>query len=292
MKKVTKDFTQIPASLITQRCQDLIADALREKGAHDFKNGVYGAPDVRTALDAIYNEKCAFCESNTKAGAPMQVEHYRPKAKVTEDSTHPGYYWLGYEWSNLLLSCSTCNNRKRNHFELDTGAKPQRKPPLRSGKLDKARCLVTERPLVAELPKLLNPEVENDVRQHFQYDSNGQIRGLTPHGTNTVTRAYLDRNSLTVARKNVLGRCLTMISRAIKRYYKGVNTMANVHGAIMAALDELLQVYLENEPYSEYAFHCWQNVPSYIIQVLPVQFQSTAQSAYQKILQALPGPVV
>jgi uncharacterized protein (TIGR02646 family) len=291
MKKVTKNFTQVPASLTTQRCHDLIVDALREKGAHDFKKGVYGAPDVRIALDVIYNEKCAYCESTTKAGAPMQVEHYRPKAKVTEDSAHPGYYWLGYEWSNLLLSCSTCNNRKRNHFELDTGAKPQRKPPLRNGKLDKIRCLVTGKLLATELPKLLNPEIESDVRQHFKYDNAGQIRGFTLRGTYTVTWTKLDRNSLNVARKKVLDRCELMILEAIARFDNGTDNLDEARGAIIAALRQLLLTYLENEPYSEYAFHCWHQVPAYIIQPLRPEFQPVAQEAYQRIQHALGAPV-
>ena len=292
MKKVTKDFTQIPASLTNLRCQNLIADALKEKGTHDFKKGVYGALDVRAALDSIYNEKCGFCESNTKAGAPMQVEHYRPKAKVTEDPTHPGYYWLGYEWSNLLLSCSSCNNKKRNHFELNTGAKQQRKPPLRGGQLDKARCLVISKPLAAELPKLLNPEVETDVRQHFVYDGAGQISGATPHGSHTVTCTGLDRKSLNVARKKVLDRCELMILEAVARYDNGTDTLDEARGAIIAAFTQLLSTYLKNEPYSEYAFHCWHQVPTYLIQPLRSEFQAVAQAAYQRIQHTLGGPVV
>jgi uncharacterized protein (TIGR02646 family) len=292
MKKVTKDFAQVPATLKTARCQKLIEDALKKKGAHKFNSDVYGSPDVRTALDSIYNEKCGFCESNTKAGAAMQVEHYRPKAKVIEDTTHPGYYWLGYEWSNLLLSCATCNRKKWNHFELNIGAKQQRKPPMRAGKLNKARCLVNINPLAAELPKLLNPEVETNVRQHFIYDGAGQISGTTAHGVYTITCTGLDRKPLNIARKKVLDRCELMILEAVARYDNGTDSIDEARGAIIAAFRQLLLTYLNNEPYSEYAFHCWHRVPAYLIQPLRPEFQAVAHAAYQRIQQALGTPVV
>ena len=51
------------------------------------------------------------------------VEHYRPKAGYRQDAEdplgRPGYYWLAYEWSNLLFCCQICNQRfKRNLFPL------------------------------------------------------------------------------------------------------------------------------------------------------------------------------
>jgi len=38
-----------------------------------------------------------------------QVEHFRPKGRVVEDSSHKGYWWLASTWTNLLPSCSHCN---------------------------------------------------------------------------------------------------------------------------------------------------------------------------------------
>lgn len=50
-------------------------------------------------------------------GAPLDVEHFRPKSEIDEVDpatfrpvpgrapTAPGYYWLAAAWSNLLPSC-------------------------------------------------------------------------------------------------------------------------------------------------------------------------------------------
>lgn len=182
--------------------------------------------------------------------------------------------------------------RKRNHFELNTGTKQLRKPPIRGGKLDRARCLVNTLPLSAEQPKLLNPEVETDVRQHFVYDGAGQIRGATAHGIHTVSCTRLDRKPLNVARKKVLDRCELMILKAIARFDAGISNKQQTRGAIEAAFEQLLSTYLDNEPYSEYAFHCWHHAPAYLIQPLRPEFQAVAQTAYQRIQHALGTPVV
>ena len=106
MIKINKNFTVRPLSLTTNNCKQKVKKSLSEKGKHKFSTTFYASAAIKNNLSKIYNKKCAFCENDTTAGASLQVEHYRPKAKVTEDLRHPGYYWLGYEWSNLLYALS------------------------------------------------------------------------------------------------------------------------------------------------------------------------------------------
>ena len=66
--------------------------------------------------------KCAYCESLITNNQPGDVDHYRPKGRVMDannkpvmittalgENPHPGYYWLAYQFSNLLPSCIDCN---------------------------------------------------------------------------------------------------------------------------------------------------------------------------------------
>lgn len=75
--------------------------------------------------------KCAYCEAPIRDYQHGDVEHFRPKAGVTDENgqpvylldgegqakidangeplKHPGYYWLAYEWTNLLPTCVKCN---------------------------------------------------------------------------------------------------------------------------------------------------------------------------------------
>jgi hypothetical protein len=78
---------------------------------------------VKAALRIAQHDKCGFCESKVTHVAFGDVEHFRPKAAfraIQGDAlTRPGYYWLAYEWTNLLFACEPCNRRhKGNLFPL------------------------------------------------------------------------------------------------------------------------------------------------------------------------------
>jgi uncharacterized protein (TIGR02646 family) len=89
----------------------------------EFKSHLYGHETVKAALIRAQHGKCAFCESKVTHIAYGDVEHYRPKKGYRQQPGdplgRPGYYWLAYEWSNLLFACQLCNQRhKRNLFPL------------------------------------------------------------------------------------------------------------------------------------------------------------------------------
>lgn len=93
----------------------------------DFDRDIYAHEDVKERLIAIQHGKCAFCESKITHIDYGDVEHFRPKAGYRQHDgdplERPGYYWLAYEWTNLLLSCTLCNQRhKKNLFPLRPGS--------------------------------------------------------------------------------------------------------------------------------------------------------------------------
>ncbi len=61
-------------------------------------------------------DKCCFCESKVAHIDAGDVEHYRPKGESKQTESDPvnklGYYWLAYEWDNLLIACQRCNRRE------------------------------------------------------------------------------------------------------------------------------------------------------------------------------------
>lgn len=132
MISVTKQFDKPPQSLIDNDCIQKIKQCLVEKGTHKFKSH-YKKKDTKKKLIDIYNgKKCAYCEGTPATTSPIQVEHYRPKKKCRKKiPTHQGYYWLGYEWTNLLYACGNCNNSKGTQFPLeDTGIRITSHPML------------------------------------------------------------------------------------------------------------------------------------------------------------------
>jgi hypothetical protein len=63
----------------------------------------YGHPDIKSALLIETHEKCAYCESQFRHVHPGDVEHVIPKRN--------GHQYR-FQWTNLTISCSTCNTNK------------------------------------------------------------------------------------------------------------------------------------------------------------------------------------
>ncbi|WP_282171192.1 hypothetical protein [Ruegeria atlantica] len=72
----------------------------------------YRNSGVRRALEELFHGKCAYCETRYTAVGPVQVEHFRPKGRLLEDRSHPGYWWLAATWENLFPSCVDCNQSR------------------------------------------------------------------------------------------------------------------------------------------------------------------------------------
>lgn len=97
----------------------------------DFDNSIYGDADVKQRLITDQHDKCCFCEGKFSDHSFGDVEHYRPKKAYKKRGdkklTYPGYYWLAYDWNNLMYSCEKCNRKhKRNDFPLNNEATRKR----------------------------------------------------------------------------------------------------------------------------------------------------------------------
>lgn len=168
MRFVIRDLNDKPAILKACKTLDKLDKIVLGAGNESIRTEFYQDPyqdsedrrqmRVRDKLNDYYLHKCAYCERHCKA----EIEHYRPKAKVTEDENHPGYYWLCYEWSNLLPSCHECNGSggKMNQFPVK-GTRVTAPPLQVGGLLDTSQTLVHSSPLIDEQPYLLHPEIDN-----------------------------------------------------------------------------------------------------------------------------------
>lgn len=157
--------------------------------------------------------KCAYCESPLTS-QPGEIGHFRPKAKVRDEDDkliqsvdesgksieHPGYYGLAYEWTNLLLSCSSCNNTKGRGSEKI--GKGNRFPV-------KGKHAFTPAELVNEEPLLINPASgrdQDDPTKHFKIDyDTGVISSSTDHGNMCIKIFGLNkREQLLKERKKMI----------------------------------------------------------------------------------------
>lgn len=161
----------------------------------DFDRVIYGHTEVRTALREAQQCKCCYCEGRFDAFATLDVEHYRPKGAVRQESGSPeqlpGYYWLAYSWENLYLCCPICNRRgKKDLFPLAD---------------DSARARSHRDDIARESPLLLDPGGPEDPRAHVRFQQERAV-GLTRAGRRTIEVLDLNRPPLIEERRRCLRR--------------------------------------------------------------------------------------
>lgn len=125
MRKVKRSTVKAPKELTdktsvgrTEREEAIRFFAKKNNRNQSFKFAAYKNKAVKDALNGLFHFKCAYCESDFSATAPVDVEHYRPKSAVVIKGvlTKPGYYWLAADWKNLLPSCIDCNRARTQEF--------------------------------------------------------------------------------------------------------------------------------------------------------------------------------
>jgi len=206
MIKIKKGKT--PDFLLSKTVNKNINKALLEKDEHIFQPYCYANIEkVKPFLEKIYNNKCCYCERNDVGGVDLQVEHFRPKKKPKEcekTTNHFGYYWLGYEWTNLLLCCSTCNNLKSNSFPIQEEKNRINEPTFKkNNELNLDDCKSSSLILINEKSLIFNPEIDNAF-EHFIFDNQCFIKGLTIKGKITIEILKLNDNSLLKARNKIV----------------------------------------------------------------------------------------
>jgi len=174
MNKIEKN-SQVPDILLTrgeQLKRELIEQADREESKFSFYSEVYAHSTVKECLELDQYNKCAYCE-RYRNGDFGDVEHFRPKNGYQQSSktpiNKPGYYWLAYDWDNMLLSCSECNRVfKKNLF------------PLR----DERKRGVSCRNIEDEEPLLINPVSDNPA-QYICFEAH-VIKAITINETESI----------------------------------------------------------------------------------------------------------
>lgn len=194
-----------------------------ESGAKpDIDDRIY--KDAMQYLLALSREKCAYCESSITTTHSGDVEHYRPKGRIKDHVTgkvirlpddsddHPGYWWLAYEWKNLLPSCIDCNRRRWHDNEQ--GGKGELFPLCPGG--NRAVKPGDEKD---EDPLLLNPMLPDfKTEDHLKFHANGLISPLSDKGTESCRIFGLNlREPLVVARRQRFKEAIRAFSQLLTK---------------------------------------------------------------------------
>ncbi len=226
MRPVVKDQQKKPAILTNPKTLDALQKLIDSGDVQSIREVLYQDPyydiegkrqmRVIDELNQYYLGKCAYCETDCKA----EVEHYRPKKRVAEDKVHPGYYWLCYEWSNLIPSCHDCNTSggKGNQFPI-LGLR-QSSPPLTPiGQPDQDKVKANSPHLLTEKPYLLHPEIDDPINfLGVEIDPRGEglsligLDGINQRGDQTIRVTNLNRKNLKINRLRTLNAFISSIN--------------------------------------------------------------------------------
>ena len=192
--------------------------------------------------DNLYHFRCAYCEWPLETDRyEGDAEHYRPKGRVTwrdpagavhiarcrlpdgTDVDHPGYFWLAYDWRNLVPVCSACNSGlgkvdqfpvgKTHVLHVDEAAAgfvagqiPAREHALEAWKSPRSYFLPPARLDALETPLLLtplNPTPEREPGKHLRYGIGGLVVALdgSELGSKSIEVYQLKRDKLRIRRQ-------------------------------------------------------------------------------------------
>ena len=186
-----------------------------------FNSNIYAHKDVKEALIQSQHGKCCFCEQIIHEEG--DVEHFRPKGAYKQELRkpleYPGYYWLAYEWDNLYLACTACNQRhKENLFPL---INPEDRATSHHDDVKK------EKPIFID-PGKEDPENFIEFRGEFAVGFDEESRGQ-----NTIQVLALNRTSLRESRKDKLKllQSLSQILKSIDQNSQSIELIEELHQA-------------------------------------------------------------
>lgn len=239
--------TQTPPDEIQEKeFKELAKKLLIEKSKNNFKK-------LSKYLKRFYNKKCGYCETSFKIESSLSMDHYRPKGKLIGED-HPGYYWLEYEYTNLLPACFGCNHVKSSHFPIDKSkGKRVTQPPMRNNCLDMEACRVNSEIHIAEKPLLLHPEVDKP-EEHLIFLPTGEVNGITTKGETSVRIYKLNRDELITARKVAIDELFRTVIVPLGQFWKKEITKEILFHDLNK---ELIKIKVAGNPQNEYSRLGW-----------------------------------
>jgi hypothetical protein len=242
--------------------------AVAQGAEASIKSSLYRHEKIKSSYffskGAPFYGKCAYCEHPISDFQPGDIEHFRPKAAITDENNqkiylldgqgqqvldkennprlHPGYYWLGYDWSNLIPSCAACNrySGKRSRFPV-TGFRAQEPGDE-----------------VNEKPLLINPvsqDESDNPEKHLFIDSTGIMGFHSDRGKMCIHIFGLNsREQLTTARKTIQESVefkIINFQRTFAKLVAGdkVDTVA-VYKNLIFCCDQLISIWQGEEAYT------------------------------------------
>ena len=257
MIKIDRSKGVEPATLGAAAALEIAENKARVEQGITRKNKLkftaYSDAAVKVELIKIFGRKCCYCESLLKGTQRSAIEHYRPKASLRiakADGTYEGrigYYWLGGDWDNFLISCSDCNSTI-THEHQDGGTAVSGKGTYFPIMVEEQRATCPDE-ILREQPILLNPCVD-EPSEHIYFSEDGTVHALelggvrSLRGAGTIELIGLHRSELVQMRARHRYIVISAIRHTVRAMEEGCDPGAD--------LEDLLRLLKPGEPYLAY----------------------------------------
>ncbi|NMM49840.1 HNH endonuclease family protein [Marinigracilibium pacificum] len=301
MRSVKKSKKNIPPSLKSRECFESLKKIYNQgKGPckDQIDSNIYRAKDVIVKLSNLYKDKCAYCEQKEP---DFEIEHYRPKRRLAKIDNndgiqHPGYYWLSYEWTNLIPACHDCNKSgvKGNRFPILNNR--LKNPITKENTIDLSANDFESDHLKDEQALLIHPE-ENGFNpyNYFKFNSKGEIIPCAKKETIEFIRAQktieivnLNRFKLHIMQRKkeiqnlkyqLKGLLLNFVHDVYINESRAFNRLKNDYFRI------LKQINQKTKPRNEFSFF-WEYVYKHMDIVLMVSMKPKYRKLFLDLTQA------
>lgn len=224
-------------------------DPARRKEIIEAHQGKWAA--FRDVFAEFSQQKCWYTEALSD-GADNDVDHFRPKSGVKEDATHPGYYWLAFDWTNYRLSCQRANRPRRRgrvvggkaeHFPLLDPAQRARVP---TDDLHRERPLLID-PMEPGDPPLIyfKPNGEADLAPKLKDDHIAKLKVEA-----SLLCLHLNWPRFTDARLDLYNRVAALVDRGAREAPTDFSHMIEASEAFKDVIRDLRALMAASAPYS------------------------------------------
>lgn len=210
----------------------------------------------REHFQRIFGNKCWYVECENP-GTDDDIDHYRPKGRLAEDTAHDGYWWEALHWRNFRLSCHRANRLRINPDTAHPHGKGDHFPLLR----EEDRCRQPEDDLYRERPTLLDPTDPADPPL-LTFDIDGGV-ALSPRYEGDAealrriedSRIYLhlDWPAFKTQRQTLYRTVAVKVGDGDAAYERWARGEAGARGALRGAARDLIRLTDRGSPYSRAA---------------------------------------
>lgn len=219
--------------------------------------------ELKKDLHKVFYGKCGYCETKIDNPDDGTVDRYRPNNGVRDKTEYYQdlYWWLTFEWDNLIYCCKECNQYKANYFPIGG-----------------QRAITPKADILLETPLLLNPYLDA-TDKHLIYDDNGEVFSNTIEGNQTIELLRLNRTFLVSERLSARISIKEFVDNILEKKSDQVSNQK----AYLKSVYELLDYSIDFLTYRRWVLQGELEVTPFLGQILDLEDYEEDKNWVEKI---------